>query len=108
MMVFSLIYTFIGCSRLPIEDGWSHGKITQVKDLFTSTFVVEYEDGIVLIDAGYDEEAEPILSFLETNNKSSDDVKQFYTHGLNHLAGRNFPDAQTYALSTERGLIEKG
>ena len=110
-MIFFLFNALIGCSRLPIEDGWSHGKITQVKDLFTSTFVVEYEDGIVLIDAGYDEEAEPILSFLETKNKSSDDVKAiFYTHGhTDHLAGsRNFSNAQTYALSAERALIEEG
>jgi glyoxylase-like metal-dependent hydrolase (beta-lactamase superfamily II) len=100
----------MGCSRLPIEDGWSHGNISQVKDLFTSTFVVEYEDGVVLIDAGYDEEAKPILSYLETKNKSSSDVLAiFYTHGhRDHIAGRKtFSNAQTYALSAERELIEE-
>ena len=106
-ILFSLL---ISCSRLPIEDGWSHGNITQVKDLFTSTFVIEYEDGIVLIDAGYDEEAKPILSYLETKNKSSPDVKAiFYTHGHgDHIAGsKTFSNAQTYALSAERELIEE-
>ena len=64
MMIFFLFYTLIAALACPLKMVGLTGNY-KVKDLFTSTFIVEYEDGIVLIDAGYDEEAEPILSFLE-------------------------------------------
>ena len=48
----------IACSRAPIEDRWSHGDIiTQLKDSFTSNFVIETEvDGEarwVIVDTGF-------------------------------------------------------
>ena len=111
MMNVLIVFSFgLGCSRLPIEDGWNYGSVTQVKDVFTSSFVVESDSGIFLIDSGYDENAEPIISVLENKNKSASDVIGiFYTHGhQDHMAGTDiFKNAQTYALSDERNLIEE-
>ena len=110
MNFFYLLSLGLGCTRLPIEDGWNYGTVTQVKDVFTSSFVVESENGIFLIDSGYDEKAKPIISVLENKNKSASDVIGiFYTHGhQDHMAGTDvFQNAQTYALSAERNLIEE-
>ena len=109
MMIY-LMLILTSCTRLPIDDGWSHGSLTQIKDLFTSSFVIEYEDGVVLMDSGFDDKGKPILSFLEQINKSPEDVVAvFYTHGHgDHIGGTDvFSNAQTYALSEERELIEE-
>ncbi len=101
----------ISCTRSPIEDNWQYGPITQVKDVFTSTFIVEYDAGIVLIDSGFNEKAKPIFTHLETlDHRSADDVQAiFFTHGhSDHMNGTSmFPNATTYALAEEKELIEE-
>ena len=100
----------LACSRAPIEDGWRHGAVLQVKDLFTSSFLITHEAGIALVDAGYDADAQPILKAIESEGKEAEDVLQiFVTHGhSDHLNGLSaFPNAEVYALEAEQELLEE-
>ncbi|MBM73766.1 MAG: hypothetical protein CMK59_00080 [Proteobacteria bacterium] len=105
-----LIIAF-ACSRSPIEDGWRSGGLVQVKDLFTSSFVVFEQEEIVLIDAGYDSSAKPLIETIESEGRSISEVSHiFITHGhTDHLNGLEaFPGAEVCALSQEEELIEAG
>jgi len=105
-----LLLTLISCTRLPIEDNWSHGSITQVKDFFTSTFLIDTADGLVLVDSGYDSESKPIVKALSERGKSVDDISTILiSHGhVDHLTGLpNFPNATIYAHEAEQTLLQE-
>jgi glyoxylase-like metal-dependent hydrolase (beta-lactamase superfamily II) len=101
-----LFITLFACSITSIEDGWRHGNVTQVKDSFTSTFLITPSDGsIILIDAGYNKKGKPIINKLEEMGKDASDVsKIFLTHGhSDHVAGASvFINAEIYAIAEEQ------
>ena len=105
-----LLFTLLACTRLPIEDNWSSGSIRQVKDFFTSAFLIETSVGVVLIDSGYDQESKPIVRALEEREHSIDDVSAvIISHGhTDHTSGvSNFPNAAIYAHTDEKELLQE-
>ena len=103
----------IACSRAPIEDRWSHGDITQLKDSFTSNFVIETEvDGEarwVIVDTGFNKNAAPLAEFLEEKNTTLDAIQHVIaTHGHgDHIgAHANFPNATFHVHQADAHLLE--
>ena len=100
-----LFLTLFGCSIIGIEDGWQHGNVTQIKDFFTSTFLITPDDGsIVLIDSGFNKNAKPIVNKLADMGKTPEDVSMiFFTHGhTDHVNGTPiFPNAEIHAIAQE-------
>lgn len=103
----------LACSIAPIEDRWSHGNITQLKDSFTSNFVIESEvDGErrwVVIDTGFNKNTEPLVDFLTEKEASIDDIAHvFITHGHgDHIGSHaNFTNATFHVNSKDKSLLE--
>lgn len=96
------------CSRAPIEDRWSHGSITQIKDVFTSAFVLETSDGWIVIDTGFNAESKPIANFLEEQSASLTDIQtMLFTHGhTDHIGGyENFPNATFHVHENDKSML---
>ena len=98
-----------GCAdRVRIDDGAQVGPLTQVKDWFTSVFVLPTDDGAVLFDAGFRAGAlERKLGDLGIALGDVTDV--FLTHGHgDHIAlAEALPGARILALEAERALIDE-
>jgi glyoxylase-like metal-dependent hydrolase (beta-lactamase superfamily II) len=107
-VVALLAVTFSG--GLPIKDGQRLGGVEVVKDGIVSSFIVDVDDkNVLLIDAGNDREAKPILLALGRRNLGPGAVKAILlTHGdRDHTAGvLAFPTAQVMALEPDVGLAE--
>lgn len=109
----NLLFLAMACTRAPIEDRWTHGSITQLKDSFTSTFVVETtsEDSTawIAIDTGYNKNADPLNAFLEENGATIDSIEHVViTHGHgDHIGAHvNFPNAKFYVHEKDLPLLE--
>ncbi len=93
----------------PLEDGRVVGPATTVVDGYTASFILDAGGGsIVLIDAGQDETAKPILDALaRAGHDESDVVAILLTHGhSDHRAGvGRFPNARVYAHEDELPLL---
>ena len=101
--------TFIACKNLAIDDGWRHQDLIQIKDGFTSVFLI-LDETPALIDAGYQKSGKRITQALEKHDLKPSDIEHvFITHGHgDHLAGFElYPNARFYALETERDLIKE-
>lgn len=100
------------CARLPIEDGRKVGPLVQVKDSFTSCFLLEYAPKrAALFDACWNDEGQAVQKALEANGLTPDAVDAvFLSHGhTDHLGGLGMlPQASVYALEAERDLIREG
>ena len=100
-----------GCSRLPIEDGQKIGSLVQVKDSFTSCFLLEYEPGqVAFFDACYKDSGRAVEGALEDRNLSPRAVQSvFLTHGhSDHLGGLSvLPQTTVHALAAERSLVSE-
>ena len=105
------LFVLLGCSHKPIENGWSHGVVTQAKDFFASAFIITPDDdSVVLIDAGYNAKGKKVIAQLEEKGLSASDVTDIYiTHGHeDHINGiLSFPHAKISALATERDLLRE-
>jgi glyoxylase-like metal-dependent hydrolase (beta-lactamase superfamily II) len=98
------------CRNAPIDDGASFGRFTQVKTFFTSVFVAETPDGVLLVDSGFSKGARPIQTFLESRDLSLSDVTDvILTHGhTDHVRGLdNFPRARIWAHEAELAHIKE-
>ena len=102
------------CTRAPIEDRWSHGPITQLKDSFTSNFAIETEvDGQtawVIVDTGFNKNAAPLSEFLEEKSASLDNIENVVaTHGHgDHIGSHdNFPNATFHVHESDVELLEE-
>ena len=105
-----LLFIFFACSRAPIEDRWEHGGLTQLKDAFTSSFILNTSEGWVLIDTGFNKNAKPLHRFLEENDASFSDIETIIvTHGHgDHIGAHgNFPDATFYVHEDDKNLLEE-
>jgi hydroxyacylglutathione hydrolase len=96
---------------LPMEDGrgFANGRIERVVDGYTSAFIVEGVEGVVLIDAGMDTAAPGIIAALARRSYGPRDVHAIvFTHGHgDHIGGAlAFPDAELYALAPDTDLVE--
>jgi glyoxylase-like metal-dependent hydrolase (beta-lactamase superfamily II) len=93
----------------PIADGAEVGPAITVADGYVSSFVLDAgEGGVVLIDAGQEESAAPILAALERIGRDADDVVAvLLTHGHeDHRGGiARFPRARIYAHADELPLL---
>ena len=97
-----------GCSNAPIEDGATFGPFTQVKTFFTSVFVAETSEGVVLVDSGFSKGAKPIAAFLDDRGLGLSDVTDvIVTHGhSDHVRGLGaFPNARIWAHEAEVDLV---
>ena len=97
------------CNAAPIDDGAQLGPLTQIKDGFTSAFLLETGGGAVLFDAGLSAGAGAISDALAERSLSLDDVTHVVvTHGHgDHLGGlAAMPDAVVVAHPDEQGLLE--
>jgi hydroxyacylglutathione hydrolase len=103
-----LAVTFSG--GLPIKDGQRLDGVEVVKDGFVSSFIVDINDkNVILIDAGNDGQAKPILTALARRNLTATAVRAvLLTHGdRDHTAGvLAFPAAEVMALAPEVALVE--
>jgi len=107
------LFLLLACSRAPIEDRWSSGSITQLKDSFTSSFAIETAvDGVqgwIVVDTGFNKNAAPLADFLEENNASLSDIQHVVaTHGHGDHIGshENFPNATFHVHENDVGLLE--
>ena len=109
VLVAGSLLTLTGCSRLPIEDGQKVGPLTQVKDSFTSCFMLEYEpQRVALFDACFNDSGKAVTGALEEQGLTADAVDAvFLSHGhTDHLGGLSaVPNASLYALAEEFDLI---
>ena len=101
------------CSRAPIEDRWNYGTITQLKDSFTSNFVLKTEvdgnTGWIVIDTGFNKNSVPLVEFLEEQNATIDEILHVVaTHGhKDHIgAHANFPNATFHVHQNDVSLLE--
>jgi hydroxyacylglutathione hydrolase len=103
-----LAVTFSG--GLPIKDGQRLDGVEVVKDGMVSSFIIDINDkNVILVDAGNDREAKPILAALARRNLTATAVRAILlTHGdRDHTAGvLAFPAVQVFALGPEVGLVE--
>jgi len=103
-----LFLTFSGGK--PIQDGQRLDGVEVVKDGIVSAFIVDIDEhGVVLVDAGNDRQAKPILLALARRNLGPDAVKAILlTHGdRDHTAGvLAFPHAEVMALEPDVALAE--
>jgi hydroxyacylglutathione hydrolase len=103
-----LAVTFSG--GLPIQDGQRLDGVEVVKDGFVSSFIVDINDkNVILVDAGNDRAAKPILAALARRSLDATAVRAILlTHGdRDHTAGvLAFPLAQVMALAPDVGLVE--
>jgi glyoxylase-like metal-dependent hydrolase (beta-lactamase superfamily II) len=105
-VVAGLVWYSVFSDNKPIDDGQLIAPgVETVKDSFVSSFLLDAGAGrVVLIDAGKDSAAEPILRALSRRRLTKSAVAAiFLTHGHgDHTAGcKVFPDAQIYALEAE-------
>jgi len=101
--LLALALTF-SCRNAPIDDGATFGRFTQVKTFFTSVFVAETTEGVLLVDAGFSKAARPIESHLESRDLTLSDVTDILlTHGhTDHVRGLgSFPNARIWAHEDE-------
>lgn len=102
-----LYRTFDGIA--PLVDGARIGPATTVVDGYVASFLLEAGDGqVVLIDAGQEEDAAPILAALRRAGHDADDVTAvLLTHGhSDHRGGLGrFPNAALYAHEDELPLL---
>jgi glyoxylase-like metal-dependent hydrolase (beta-lactamase superfamily II) len=109
-LVAVLAVSFSG--YMAIKDGQRLGGVEVVKDGFVSSFIVDVDaDGksVILVDAGNDREAKPILLALARRNLSPAAVKAILlTHGdRDHTAGVHaFPKVEVMVLEPDVGLAE--
>jgi len=107
-VVVLLAVTFSG--GLPIKDGQRLDGVEVVKDGIVSSFILDIDGkNVVLVDAGNDREAKPILAALARRNLGATAVRAiFLTHGdRDHTAGvLAFPAAQVMALTPDVDLAE--
>ena len=99
-----------GCNTTPIEDGARLGPLVQIKDGFTSAFLLETADGAVLFDAGLSARAVAIEHALADRGLALSDVTHVVvTHGHgDHLGGlAAMPDAVVVAHPDEQALLER-
>lgn len=106
-----MFLSLLACSTASIDDGAALGPFTQVKTSFTSAFVANTEDGVVLVDAGYEPDAGGVEELLEGWGLELDDVAHvFITHGhTDHTrALPAYPNASVWAheLEVDRVLEE--
>ena len=106
-----LLATVLGaCSRRPIHDGQQVGPLIQIKDVFTSCFLLEFEPGrFALFDACNQGSGASITRTMERLGHDDSDIRWvFLTHGhTDHLGGINALDsARVYAPWAEKDAIE--
>ena len=103
---------FLATGGNPLVNGTSlaGGRVTLVADGFIAAYVVQLEDGrVVLVDATMDTDAEAIKTTLTSLGKQeSDGAGIFFTHGHgDHIGGAvSFPDARLFALEPDVDLVE--
>lgn len=106
------LLVLLGCKNAPVEDGATFGPFTQVKTFFTSAFVAETEEGVVVVDSGFHPEAKQVEAHLEERGLGLSDVAHvFVTHGhTDHVRGLDaFPKARIWAHEAEvERILEEG
>ncbi len=107
--IVALVITFVGNPEIPAGRELPGGA-RLVKDGYVALFVLPAGDGnVALIDCGNDPEGKAVLSELERRKIGVESVKAiFLTHGhRDHTQGCHlFPQAQVFALESERELVE--
>lgn len=101
------IGTFGGMAGL--VDGKEIGSALTIQDGYVAAYLMSTGDGVLLVDAGDDPQAAPILAALSKRKLGPDDVRAiFLTHGHpDHVAGvSHFPKAAVYALDREVPIAE--
>lgn len=106
----ALLLLTAACRNAPVDDGAVFGPFTQVKTFFTSAFVAETSEGVVLIDTGYNKKAKQVAKHLEGRGLSLDDVAHVVlTHGhTDHIrALPALPGATVWAHEDEVALVRE-
>jgi len=108
-LVALVVVSFAGTSKL--LDGFEPVPgVRTIKEKFVSSYMVEIRRGkVLLIDAGMDRKAEPIMKALASWGLKPDAVEAILlTHGhSDHTGGvLAFPKARVYALEADVPLVE--
>jgi glyoxylase-like metal-dependent hydrolase (beta-lactamase superfamily II) len=85
------------------------GRVERVIDRYTSAWIVEGTESVLLVDAGMDPAAPGILAALARRGREPTDVQAIVlTHGHgDHIGGVSaFPQASLMALEAEVDLVE--
>lgn len=94
----------------PIQDGQRWNGVEVVKDGIVSAFIVDVDpQSVLLVDAGNDRQAKPIILALARRHLGPDAVRAILlTHGdRDHTAGAlAFPRAEVMALEPDVALAE--
>lgn len=108
LVLGGLLYWTFG-TMPPLIDGTVLGPAQLVKDGYVAAWMVDTQDGVLLIDAGNDPEATALRAELERRGKVPGDVRHILlTHGHpDHISGiPRFPNATVYALQAEVPIVE--
>lgn len=103
--LFALCFPLsLGCADItPLEDGKVYGPVVAIVDVFTSCFVLDAGDDIVLVDSCWQEGT--LVSGLESQGFTPEQVTHvLMTHGhQDHAGGLGaLPNAQVLALRAEQ------
>ncbi|MBI5533272.1 MAG: MBL fold metallo-hydrolase [Deltaproteobacteria bacterium] len=108
LAAFAMYLSAFG-GRAPMTDADLQPGVHVVPMGFVSAFIIEAGPGqVALIDTGVDPEGKAILAALQARGLTRESVRAiFITHGHgDHIAAiKKFPEAQVYALETERALV---
>jgi len=99
-----------GCARRPIQDGQQIGPLIQIKDVFTSCFLLEYDPGrFALFDACSQRSGNGIRRWLDQLGYGTNAVRHvFLTHGHPEQLGglSTLGRATVYATAAEKERIQ--
>ena len=99
----------LGCANItPIEDGKAHGPLVTIKDLFTSCYLLEAGDQVILFDACWREGT--LRRALEARGLAPEQVTHvLMTHGhADHTGGLALlENAQLYAFEGEQANLSE-
>lgn len=107
-LVLTALLSTACADRIKIEDGASYGRVTVVKDWFTSAAVVETEGEPVMVDAGF--RSKRMTKGLDAVGVQPVDVQAvILTHGHgDHLGAMDiYENAEVVGMAAEATLVEE-
>ena len=111
LLSFCFILAALGCGNKAIEDGFARNDVVTISAGWVAAFAVPIsEEQVILVDTGGQEDAESVMTGLQTLGYTTDQVSHiFLTHGhQDHVDGFDkFEDALIVGFAEDEPAIEE-